>query len=269
MALRRRGIAIVLMGVLTAAVLAAAGCDVPSTGGLGQVGGSGNVITKSYDYSGFTKVVVDSGFEVRIDYADAFDVQVRVDDNLVKDHLKVELDGDTLQVGLAPLWRYHDVTTTARIVMPRIAGLEASGASNVVLRGFSSGVPLQVEASGSSSIEIDGSAFGRVATDVSGASRLQGRAQMEELAGEVSGGSRLELAGSATTLQLDVSGGSTVLLLELPAENADLALSGGSAGEVTVTGTLTVDASGGSRLEYGGSPQVAADTSGGSEVKPY
>ena len=267
--MRSRATAVVVMVALTAAVLLAAGCDMPSTGGLGQIGGSGNVVTRSYDYSGFTKVVVDGGFEVRIDQGDAYVVQVRVDDNLVKDHLKVELDGDTLHIGLAPLWRYHDITTTAQVTMPRLTGLEASGGSDVVLAAFSSGGPLQVEASGSSRIEIDGAAFGRVGVDVSGASRLEGRAQMEGLAGAVSGGSRLELAGSATRLRLDASGGSELLLLELTAESAVLSLSGGSAGEVTATGALTVDASGGSRLEYAGSPQVTANTSGGAEVKPY
>ena len=33
-------------------------------------------------------------------------------------------------------------------------------------------------------------------------------------------------------------------------------------------GTLTVDASGGSRLEYAGDPQVSVDASGGSAVGP-
>ena len=74
------------------------------------------VVTKYYDYTGFTKVTVDSGFDVEIDYADddSYAVSVTVDDNLVEEHLKVELDGDTLHVGLAPSGTYHDVTLTAR-----------------------------------------------------------------------------------------------------------------------------------------------------------
>ncbi len=51
--------------------------------------------------------------------------------------------------------------------------------------------------------------------------------------------------------------------------DADLRLSGGSRGAVTVTGTLSADASGGSRLEYAGSPQLGGvDSSGGSVVEP-
>ena len=136
----------VCLAALVVAALAAAGCDMPSTGGLGQVGGSGNVVTQRYDYTGFTKVVVESGFDVEIDYGDTYGVTARVDDNLVKEHLKVELDGDTLHVGLAPRWRYHDVTTTARVVLPRLTALEAAGASSVVVARMKSEAPLALEA---------------------------------------------------------------------------------------------------------------------------
>ena len=279
--MRGRGLmrgAVVATLVAASAVLAAvaaafcvAGCDMPSTGGLGQVGGSGVVVTQQYDYSGFTRVVVDSGFDVEIDYADddTYMVAVTVDDNLVEEHLKVELDGDTLHIGLAPLWNYHDVTTKARVVLPRLTGLEASGSSSVVVTKLRSGDAVELEASGSSTVEMVGVRFGDVTVDVSGASRVEGSAELGEVAGEVSGGSTLDLAGIASGLRLDASGGSRLELLELRAENADLDLSGGSNGQVTVTGSLTVDASGGSRLEYAGDPQVSVDASGGSAVEPY
>jgi hypothetical protein len=259
----------VVLAVLTA--LAAAGCDMPSTGGLGQVGGSGVVVTESYDYAGFTRVVVDSGFEVEIDSGggDAYQAWVTVDDNLVQEHLQVELDGDTLRIGLAPHWNYHDVTVKARVALPRLAGLDVSGSSSVVVTGLKSGAALELVASGSSAVEMAGVSFGDVGVDVSGASRVEGSVTLDELAGEVSGGSSVRLAGAAAGLRLEASGGSRLDLLELRAESGDLTLSGGSNGQVTVTGSLSVDASGGSLLEYAGDPQVSVDASGGSDVEPY
>ena len=272
----RRGVAVVMLAAALAALavgaaFCVAGCDMPSTGGLGQVGGSGVVVTREYDYSGFTKVVVESGFDVEIDFADddTYAVAVTVDDNLVAEHLKVELDGDTLHIGLAPLWNYHDVTTRARVVLPRLTGLEASGSSSVVVTKSKSGDAVELEASGSSTVEFVGVRFGDVTVDVSGASRLEGSAEVGEVTGEVAGGSALDLAGAASRLRLDASGGSRLDLLALRAESADLSLSGGSSGQVTITGALTVDASGGSRLEYAGDPQVSVDVSGGSAVEPY
>jgi len=76
--------------------------------------GSGTPVTKTYDYTGFTKVTVESGFVATVEWGDDFAVSVTVDDNLVKEHLKVELDGDTLRVGLATLWQYRDVTPRRR-----------------------------------------------------------------------------------------------------------------------------------------------------------
>ena len=75
---------------------------------------------------------MDSGFEVEIDYADddSYMVAVTVDDNLVQEHLKVELDGDTLHIGLAPLWNYHDVTIKARV--GHAAAHRAGGLGRVV-----------------------------------------------------------------------------------------------------------------------------------------
>lgn len=259
-------------GVLAVAAgaLVAAGCDMPSTGGLGQVGGSGVLVTRDYDYAGFTKVVVDSGFDLEVDYADTFSVAVTVDDNLVAEHLKVELDGDTLHIGLAPLWRYHDVTTKARVALPRLAGLEASGASAAVVTGFRSDEPATLEASGASAVELAGVTFGTVTLEVSGASRVEGGASVEALDGEVSGAGAVALDGTAAALRLDASGGSRLELLELSAGDADLTLSGGSNGRVTVTGTLDAQVSGGSRLQYAGDPRLGeVDASGGSAVEPY
>jgi len=265
----RRAAAVALAVALAAVTLAAAGCDMPSTGGLGQVQGSGETVSRSYDLTGFSKLETDNGFEVRVERGDEYAVSVRVDDNLVEEHLEVELDGDTLRVGLAPLWNYVGVTATATVTMPRLEGVEASGAARVMASGFTSGDPLRISLSGASTLVVSEVKAGAAAVDISGGSRVAGRLSADELAGEISGASALVLEGSARALRLDVSGGSRLELLSFMAVDADLDLSGGSRGVVLATGTLTADVSGGSRLEYAGSPQLGSiDTSGGSVVEP-
>jgi Putative auto-transporter adhesin, head GIN domain len=256
---------LLLAAVLLALVLAAAGCDMPSTGGLGQVYGSGTPATRTYDYTGFTKVEVDSGFVATVEQGDSYAVSVTADDNLVKDKLKIELDGDTLHIGLAPLWQFRDVTLKATVTLPHLTGLDVSGASTV--DAAPTGDDLDLAASGASTVTLTGQ--GKVTLDVSGASRADGAVLLDELAGDVSGASVLAFTGNAGTLRLDVSGGSRLDLMDLAVQTADLTLSGGSRGEVTVAGTLDAEASGGSRLEYAGDPQLGAvDVSGGSAVEP-
>ena len=257
------------MTLALATSLVVAGCDMPSTGGLGQVIGSGEPVTKHYDFTGFTKVAVEDGFTVDIDYAETSEVSVTVDDNLVNEHLKVELDGDTLRIGLADLWQYRNVTLRARVVMPRITGLEVSGASSAVVTKFTSGDPLELSVSGASDVHLGPLSADAVTLDVSGASRVEGSASLGEVAGEVSGASAVGLAGSADGLRLEASGGSRLELFQLTAQTADLSVSGGSRAEVTVTGKLDAEASGGSRIEYAGDPQLGTiDASGGSAVEP-
>lgn len=262
-------VALVLTVAAGGLVVAAAGCDMPSTGGLGQVTGSGTPVTQTYDLTGFTKVAADSGFTVTVTQGAEYAVSVTVDDNLVEEHLKVELEGDTLRIGLASLWAYSDVTLEATVTMPGLRGLEASGASTVSAAGFASGDSLELEASGASRLVLTGVGAGDTSMDLSGASRIEGELGAQELAGDVSGAGALELQGSAQKLQLDASGGSRFALAGLTVVDADLSVSGGSNGEVTVTGTLDADVSGGSRLEYSGSPQLGSiDASGGSTVQP-
>ena len=276
MRLRARSGAAATAAVVTAVAVAllvlalvAAGCDMPSTGGLGQVTGSGTPVTRTYDFTDFTRVTADSGFTVTVTRGEEYAVSVTVDDNLVKEHLMVELDGDTLHIGLAPLWAYRDLTLEATVTMPGLTGLEASGASTVNASGFASGDPLALTASGAGTVALAGVGAGEVGLDISGGSRVAGELEARELAGEISGAGAVELQGSAGRLQLDASGGSRFELVRLPVVDADLQLSGGSRGAVTATGTLNADASGGSRLEYSGSPRLGSvDSSGGSVVEP-
>lgn len=260
---------VALAAALAALVVAAAGCDMPSTGGLGQVQGSGETVTRTYDSSGFTRLEAGNGFTVTVQRGDEYAVSVSVDDNLVEQHLQVELRGETLRIRLAPRWRYVGVAATATVTMPSLRGVEVSGASTVDVSGFASGDPLEVELSGSSSLGLADVRVGGVTFELSGASRAVGELEAQDLVGDVSGGSALEVRGSAGTARLDASGGSRLTLSSLEAGDAGLELSGGSQAVVLVTGMLNADVSGGSRLEYEGSPQLGSiETSGGSVVEP-
>ena len=157
------------------------------------------------------------------------------------------------------------MTLAARVTLPHLKGLEVSGASTV--DGVTTGDDLELDVSGAGKTTLKGA--GNVTMDVSGASRVDGAVLWDELSGDVSGASVVAFTGSADSLRLDVSGGSSLDLLGLVVQDADLTLSGGSRGEVLVGRTLAVDASGGSRLEYAGDPQLGSiDTSGGSVVGP-
>jgi hypothetical protein len=259
-----------LLALVLLTALVAAGCSVDlggdSGGDLGHVNGSGTPATKTYDYTGFAGLSVNSAFDVTVTRGDAFAVSVTVDDNLVK-HLRVELDGDTLRIGLEPHWSFSDTTLKAEVTMPTLTAVEADGSSSVQASGFASGDALDLRVSGASSVTLKGARAGDVSVDVSGAGRISGDLEAQEIGGEASGAGDLALTGTATALKLEASGAGKLELRGLTAQDADLSLSGGADAAVRVTGTLNVDASGGASLDYYGSPTLGKmDVSGGAQV---
>ena len=104
--------------------------------------------------------------------------------------------------------------------------------------------------------------------NLSGASYLEGDVTAREVLLEVSGASRARLQGKAEILHVDASGASNLDLEDFPVEDADIELSGASEAAVVLNGTLDIDASGASRLYFGGSPTMGrVDLSGASSIK--
>jgi hypothetical protein len=195
--------------------------------GINGVIGSGTPVTETKSITGFTSVSAAMGFRVEITEASTYSVRVTVDDNVV-DKLRVTKIGDTLSIALDP-GIYTLMSLKAVVTMPDIEGLELSGGSRGSISGF----------------------VGLASLDL-----------------ELSGGSHVDAEGSAGDLTVDASGGSTLDFKDFPVHDANIGFSGGSSGTISLDGTLDADVSGGSRLWYIGNPTLGnIDTSGGSTVQ--
>lgn len=237
---------------LLAAVVLLSGCCCPWTVTRVvrdiNVRGSGNLVTQEMNLSGFTRLVISHAFVADVTQSDTYSVVITVDDNLV-DHLDVSKRGDTLYVGMDNTSLLGDATLRAKISMPALDGLEASGASKVTATGFRSSAGLDLEASGASSIvgEID-----------------CGDAQIR-----VSGASSVTLDGTGRNGNIGVSGASRARLEGFALQDADVEASGASSVTVNAAGQLNAGASGASTILYVGSPRLGRiEQSGASSVKP-
>jgi hypothetical protein len=258
-------LAIMLLVLAACAAALVAGCgSVPGLGG--EVTGSGTPMTKQYQYSGFSRLRVDNAFVATVTRGDTFAVSVTVDDNLGK-YLRVEVDGDTLRIGLDPTASYNNVIVKAAVTMPGLRAMEVNGGASANVQGFASQDSLDVLLSGAGKANFTGVSAGKVSIEVSGGARLSGGLQAQELNGEVSGAGQVSFNGSASRAKLEASGAGKLDLKDFIVQEADLQLSGGASGTVTVTGTLNVSASGGAHLDYYGSPSIGkTDVSGGAQV---
>lgn len=230
--------------VLLAAALTLVGC-----GGIGPGRTpSGTTATKRIDAAGVTRLDIAYGFDVRVSLGQPEAVTITYDDNLA-DLLDVRVEGRTLRIQLQPNSNIdHRPTLRAEVTLARLEELRSAGASTVTVASKLPGASLRLLVSGSS----------RVAADLA----------VDRAEATVSGSSRLELTGTANALSAQGSGASNLELADLHLRDLDIQLSGASRGSVNVTGTITAQVSGASKLSYAGTPQFTKrDTSGGSSIQ--
>jgi hypothetical protein len=237
----------VFVGVASVAALLLAGCTVyaPQT-----IVGSGNRVTLEKDLSGFTKVAASSAFRVSITQSDDYKVTITVDEK-VEPYLDVTVQGDTLRIGVRPglTLGAGSFPLDAQVSMPRLSGVELSGACRATVGGFKSGDKLNAK--------------------ISGASQLEGDIEAGDAWFEVSGASRLALSGKGQNLVLEGSGASQANLVDFPVSEATVKVSGASKATVNVSGRLDADVSGASSLRYTGDPTLGSvESSGASTIQP-
>lgn len=201
----------------------------------GVVSGSGNLETRTFDYTNFTKVEAQSGFHVEITRSSTYSIRVTVDDN-IWEYLDVDKSGDTLVIRFTGNRLYSSVTKEAVITMPEIERIRLSGGSQGEVTGFSSSNDFTAELSGGSGLE------GTIST---------GNAELK-----MSGGSRISLTGSSKGLGIDSSGGSRAELDDFSVTKADIKISGGGSADINMDGILNAYLSGGSRIRYTGNLEL-------------
>ena len=251
---------IIALLVVVSLSITAAGCFP-----FGSIVGRGPVETRSFDFSGFTRVVSASTFEVEIVRDSAFSVIVTTNENLF-DYLALERTGDTLQVKLKP-GSYTFASLKARITLPDLFSVDLSAASKGVVSGFDFIHELRLKASGASVIELAGIKCGDVTVEVSGASRVRGQLEAGDGRFVVTGASSVDLSGSGRKFDVAATGASNVALRNFATADTKVNFSGASSGSVNTGGRLDVQLSGASSLRYFGNPTLGdVNTSGGSSI---
>jgi hypothetical protein len=218
---------IILITLITVAVVVAIALTLSRFLSTGTIDGSGNLTTKTMDFNDFTNVDVGGGFKVEITQSSLYSIRITADNNTF-DYIDAYKTDDTLTIGLRSGYSYRDVTLKADITMPDLYAVTLSGGTQGKAKEFTSTHDFNLE---------------------------------------LSGGSTIELEGAASNLNLDASGGSRSDLSDFPVHNATVQLSGGSQATINLNDTLNANLSGGSQLQYIGTPTMGnINTSGGSTI---
>jgi hypothetical protein len=169
-----------------------------------DITGSGDIVTKTFDYQDFDAIDASHGFRLDVTEGDEYSIAVSVDDNVL-DRLDVRKDGDTLKIGLDQ-GGYTRMKLVAKITLPSLNSIEFSGGTQGEISGFTSTRDFNVDLSGGSWAIIEGSA-GDLMIDASGGSHFDfSEFTVNDADVELSGGSfgSVYVGGR---LDADLSGG--------------------------------------------------------------
>ena len=232
--------------------------------GLHIVVGTGDIISKSYDFKDFNQIEISSALQYEISQAQDFSVAVSAHQNIFT-YMDVSQSGSTLVVRMKP-GSFTNTSAKATITLPQMEGLSVSGASKGSAKGFNQTAGLKIEVSGASQLDLDATAAASELT-ISGASRVTGHLDAQNARFGISGASRCQLEGSTGPTDLNVSGASRFDCSNLILKSANANVSGASHAAVNTSGVLNLEVTGASSLDYYGTPTLGkAVVNGASQI---
>ena len=248
---------------------------------------SGQVATLTPDIEDFDALSVFDDFKVFVTFADAEEVRLEVDDNVL-DRVRVEKDGSTLLIKLDGFISFSDdLTLEAFITVPYLRSIKGAGDAEIFLEnelnhpevvvdltgdsklyGPIQTPELRVELSGDSRMELsDYLEAVDVRFDFSSDSKFEGAFECTDFRANLRGDSEALLSGLAINADITASGDSKIEDFEFSVQRLDIDLKSDSEAKLTVTESIDVRASGDSVLEYKGNATInSQDLSGDSKV---
>jgi len=188
----------------------------------------GDWIEKEYDFNDFNQLNFSGGWRVKVEAGDEYSILLRTPKSL-EDNLEVRKKGEYLMIGTRGLLDMESQHFEARISMPYLKGLNASGGLDAELSGFrgeemilegSGGLNIKardcaytdlwVETSGGVNADLREMPVKNAHVDASGALHMILSMQGGELTGQINGAGSLEYYGSVSKNTLSVSGVSNI-----------------------------------------------------------
>ncbi|WP_291557771.1 DUF2807 domain-containing protein [Bacteroides sp.] len=184
---------------------------------------------------------------IKVDYRHDIDKIQIIADSSILSKIKVVHDEDGIEIYASRFKSPFKVTAIVP-ASKELQSIEIAGASS-----FTSDRDIKAE---------------KLDIEVSGASHFDANIDCQSLEVSVSGASSAEIGGKAVNAKIDVSGASKLSSKGeyLNTDYADVDISGASTAEIICNKNITGEASGASKLSFGGVAKADVSTSGASKV---
>lgn len=202
------------------------------------------------DVPAFQSVVVRGPFKVYYSTDPETQVAVSAKDVDSRDRITTKVNNGTLYVSLDDngiKWWGVNKEFKVYITAPKLSGLTATGAVNIIV--------------------VDVLKSGNFNLNLSGASDFTGKVECSELKANLSGASDTKISGSADKIGVVCTGASGFKGGDFKVDDADLVATGASSIKLTIRKSMQARASGASSIQFYGNPQKNNYASGASSIK--
>jgi hypothetical protein len=195
----------------------------------------------------FQSIRVSDGIDLFLIQSDEEGVVVSATEIAQRDKLKTVVDNGELKIFVSTGgFNWKGRKFKAYVSVKALSKLRASGGADIIVQG-----------------ELK---FDKLNLELTGGSDFNGQVAVTDLTVDQSGGSDVHMKGSVVNLKVEAHGGSDFKGEDLVAEYAIIDVSGGSDAILTVSKEMAAEASGGSDVKYKGHPVIKykSATGGGS-----
>ena len=199
---------------------------------------SEDITSKDYEYSGYTTLEVNDNFKVYISFSETEEkLRVQANDNL-HEYIVVNKESNKLTVKLNNIRRIKGKETLNVFITTK-------NIDNYIIKG---NTKLELE----DPLETD-----NVKINLSGNSFFSGTLAAEKLDLVSSGNCMIDFSGSVKNMDVELNGNCELTDYELSVDTLKIDLSGNSNAHLSVSNSLSIDASGNSVLSYKGNATIA------------
>ncbi|MDD5190431.1 MAG: DUF2807 domain-containing protein [Dehalococcoidales bacterium] len=220
----------------------------------GSIQANEDVVTRRLDYRDFNNIEAGCAFRIETVQSEKFDIAVSAVKDLIDDVIILK-SGNTLKMSLRQHIFQSRPRVEVKVGMPLLNKIRLGAATRCTMKGFKSTENLDIRLTGNSVLDADIIA-GNARCEISGASRLTGKMQLDNAEFILSGASRVELQGSAKNVTLNSWGASHAQTEDFQVDNMTVQMNGGSEAVINVSETIDINLDSGSRLTYLNSPNI-------------
>lgn len=195
---------------IAATALVCASCFHVNTnykGGKNAINGEGDVISKSFDFKDFDRIVINGHADVDFTQSSTWEVTVRTQENVLE-WLDYKVEGTTLVIETKDHRDVRSKTYDIVIQAPELKKLTVNGASDFNVKGLRMDGDLDVEVNGAGDLDFDHITCNSLSVEVNGAAdaNLTSIDILKKLKVQVNGAGDVEITGNAVDVSLEVNG---------------------------------------------------------------